>query len=75
MLPAAVQECVNRCSDRAAIRVSEHDEEWRAQMVASVLQASRDFRGHNVPRNTNNEQLAKTGIEDQLGRDPRIATA
>src|SRR4029077_15171801 len=44
VLPRAVQECVDRCGDRAAMRVSEYDEEWCTQMVASVLQASRDFR-------------------------------
>ena len=64
---------VDRCGDSAAIRVAEHDEKRRVQMPARVLQAPRDFRREDISRDADDEQLAKAGVEDQLGRHPGVA--
>ena len=37
-------------------------------MTPGVLQAPCDFRRHHIPRDADDEQLAKPGIEDQLRR-------
>ena len=46
----------------------EHDEQRRAKVHARVLQRARDFRRDHVARETNHEQLAEAGIEDQFRR-------
>ena len=74
-LPRAVQPAVDRHGNGAAAGVSEHDEEWRLQMAPGVLQAPCDFRRHHIPRDADDEQLAKTRFEDQLRRHARIAAA
>jgi hypothetical protein len=71
MLPGAMQLRVDCRSDGAAIRMTEHEEERRLQMVTSVLQAPRDFRlPSTLPAHADDEQLAKAGIENQFGRHP-----
>ena len=58
----------HRHGNGAAAGESEHDEERRLQMTPGVLQAPCDFRRHHIPRDADDEQLAKPGIEDQLRR-------
>src|SRR4029078_11659597 len=60
---------------RAAAFVSEHHDKLRLEVRACVLEAAKDFRRHNVARYTNDEQVAKFRIENQLRRHPRVAAA
>jgi hypothetical protein len=64
---------VDRSGDCAAICVAEDDEERRLQMAARVLQAPRDFRRDHISRDADDEQLTKSGVEDQLGWHPGVA--
>jgi hypothetical protein len=73
VLPCAMDARVDRCGDCAAICVAEDDEERRLQMAARVLQAPRDFRRYHISRDADDEQLAKAGVEDQLGWHPGVA--
>jgi len=73
VLPFAMDARVDRCGDCAAICVAKHYEKGRLQMAARVLQAPRDFRRYHISRDADDEQLAKAGVEDQLGRHPGVA--
>jgi hypothetical protein len=55
--------------------VSQNNKQGRVQVCASVLKTAHDFRGDHVSGDANDEELAEVGIEDQFGRDARIAAA
>jgi hypothetical protein len=73
MLPCTAQPRLDRCGYSAAIRVAKHDEEQRLQMPPRILQTPRDFQREHISCDADNEQLAESGVEDQLGRHARIA--
>ncbi len=62
-----------RCLHRSAAFVSEHHEQLCLKVCARVLEAAPDLRRHNIPRYTNDEQVAEFRIENQLRRHPRVA--
>jgi hypothetical protein len=53
--------------------VAKNNEEGRMKMCSRILQAALHLGRHNVSGDTNDEQLSKVSVEDQLGRDTRIA--
>ena len=55
--------------------MTEHDEQRRLQMDRGVLQGAQDFGGDHVAGDPDDEQLAESRVEDQLGRHPRVAAA
>ena len=61
--------------DRAAAFVAEDDEGRRVQVDGGVLERARHLGRDHVPRHARDEQLAEAGVEHQLGRHARIATA
>ncbi len=44
-------------------------------MRSRILQASHHLGGNHIPGNAHDEQLAKIGIEDQLGWNSRVAAS
>jgi hypothetical protein len=44
-------------------------------MLKRILHASRDFGGKHISGDADNEESAKTSVENQFGRYPRIAAA
>src|SRR5271166_1104434 len=57
----------------AASLVTQHQEQWRVQMLPRVLQAAHYFRRNHIAGQTQNEQLAEVRVEDQLRGHARIA--
>src|SRR4030095_5350336 len=68
MLPCAAQPGFDRCRYSTAIRMAEHDEEQRLQMPPRILQTPSDFRRQDISRDADDEQLAESGVENQLRR-------
>ena len=44
-------------------------------MGAGVLNTGHDLGGNDVARDADDEELAKVGIEDEFGRNARVAAA
>ena len=42
-------------------------------MRSGVLQAAHDFRRDDIAGDANDEELAKVGVEKELGGNPRVA--
>jgi hypothetical protein len=61
--------------DRSAALVAEDDEELGAEVRPGELHAAQDAAGDDVARHPDHEEIAEPLIEDQLGRDQRIAAA
>ena len=66
---------LDRGFDGTASLVAEHDEKRRVQVGARILHAAHDLRRNHVSGDTNDEELAEIGIEDQFGRNARIAAS
>ena len=49
------------------------DEQWRVQVRASVLQRPLDCGAEDISCHAYDEQLAETGIEQELRRHPAVA--
>jgi hypothetical protein len=68
-------ELVERGEDGAALRVAEHDDEPRAELLGGVLDAP-DLRGRDdVPGDADDEEVAEPLIEDDLSGDARVGAA
>ena len=61
--------------DGAALRVSEHHHEPRAEPRRRELHAVNLRRGDDVARHADDEQVAEALIEDHLGRHARVGAA
>ncbi len=55
--------------------MSQNHKNRRVKVGASVLQTPHHFTRDEIARHSHNEQVAKVGIENQLGWNARIATA
>ena len=66
---------IQRGAHGAATRVSEHDDEARAEILDSELDAADLRLRRNVPRHTNHKQVAEPRVEHDLRRHTRIGTA
>jgi hypothetical protein len=55
--------------------MAEDHEERSMKMSAGVMETGHDFGGNDVTGDADDEEFAQIGIEDQLGRDPRVAAA
>ena len=53
--------------------MSEHHDQARPEVRAGVLDAAHDFGRDHVAGHADHEQVAESGFEDDLRRDPRIA--
>jgi hypothetical protein len=60
---------------RAASLMAQDHEERRVQVGARILHAAHNLRRNHVSGDSNDEQLAEIGIENQFGWYARIATA
>ena len=72
---ARLLQLFQRREDGAALRVSEHDDEPRAEPRRRELDAAHLRRCDDVAGNADHEQIAETLIEDDFGRHARIGTA
>jgi hypothetical protein len=59
----------------AAALMPKHDEQRRLEMHTGVLQRAHDLMRDDVARHTNDEQIAKARVEDQLRWHARIAAS
>ena len=73
--PRALEFGGKRRLNRATAFVSEHQEKLRLEVYARVLEACPDLGGNDVPRHTNDEQVAEFRVEDQFRRYARVAAA
>ena len=60
---------------RPAPFVSENDEERRAQMHCRVLERAHHLRRDDVAGHAHDEELAESGVEQELWRHARVAAA
>ena len=74
-LPYAMQLGIERRLHRTTAFVPEYHEERRAQVSARILKAAAALGREDVAGDTHDEQGAEAGVEDQLRRNARVATA
>src|SRR5262245_45948216 len=55
--------------------MTHHDEKRSAQVDAGILQRAQHFVGDHVSGHANDEELTKSGVEDQFRRHTRVAAA
>lgn len=75
MIAGGSLEFVQRCLDGSASRMTEHDDESRAELPCRELHAPDLRRRHDVPGDANDEQVPQSRIEDKFRRDARVGTA
>ena len=61
--------------DRAALVVAEDDDQGHVQHLHRVLDRPEHRRVDDVTGGPDDEHVAESGVEDQFGGDPGVATA
>ena len=67
--------CGKRGFHRATALVAQNDEQRRTQVQACVLQSAHDLCRNHVAGDPHDEQFPEARVEDELGRDARVAAA
>jgi hypothetical protein len=75
MVLDGIQFAAYRCFHCAASFMAQNQEKRRLKVAARILHAAHDLRRNDVSGDANDEQFAEIGIEDQFGRNARIATS
>ena len=72
---AGPAQALQRAEDRAAVRVAEHDDQRRAELLGRKLDASQLRGSDDVAGDPDDEQVAEILVEHDLDRHARVGAA